>query len=437
MTSTPPDWEKIKKEADAERAALESQKQLHDARESLKAVEASPGLGKKAMEDKLAGAKAAKELAESEKAIAESRKAQADTAFANLKAQIGEVPMSGFSGDVKLDKNTGITEAALLAAKAAKTAANKIAEAIKCKTQQKSIMLYAAGEVPNFQELIAYRVQISMVRKALTDAISSSADADNKVPEASVPRAAAFPMAAVAGLTLDAVNKLFGFFRADYAYGGVELKVEDTLLVQALAEIIANTNNVYLPAIYSPAALSDADSTVLNEIISVSQLHSKARDNANRHDTLSLRLTEEAGSENDAERKTGLLSKASIHKTAAEALKSASLLYDGIFNKLTTADVNGLAPLGKVISEDVVAQSLQKGNLLLILKVHNSGGAYYTEKSMFTFIGGMALYHMGGIVASYVLLEGKVGNVLAAGVVPVHGGFVKAGDLQKELNNNH
>ena len=45
----------------------------------------------------------------------------------------------------------------------------------------------------------------------------------------------------------------------------------------------------------------------------------------------------------------------------------------------------------------------------------------------------MPLYHMGGSTASYVLLSGKEGRVLASDVVPVHGGFVKAGDVEKEL----
>jgi len=45
----------------------------------------------------------------------------------------------------------------------------------------------------------------------------------------------------------------------------------------------------------------------------------------------------------------------------------------------------------------------------------------------------MPFFHMGGVVASYLLMDGKTGNVVRAGVVPVHGGFIKANDLQDTL----
>jgi hypothetical protein len=45
----------------------------------------------------------------------------------------------------------------------------------------------------------------------------------------------------------------------------------------------------------------------------------------------------------------------------------------------------------------------------------------------------MPLFHMGGAVTGYLLLEGATGKVVASGVVPVHGGFVKAGALEGEL----
>jgi len=41
---------------------------------------------------------------------------------------------------------------------------------------------------------------------------------------------------------------------------------------------------------------------------------------------------------------------------------------------------------------------------------------------------------MGGVVGSFALIEGKDGNVLASGVVPIHGGFVKANDLEETVN---
>ena len=67
----------------------------------------------------------------------------------------------------------------------------------------------------------------------------------------------------------DAVNKLLGFFRTDYTVGGFDLTYEDSLLIHALAGLIANSNKnleVQLPAVYSPNTLRDAGSGLLSEL---------------------------------------------------------------------------------------------------------------------------------------------------------------------------
>ena len=46
----------------------------------------------------------------------------------------------------------------------------------------------------------------------------------------------------------------------------------------------------------------------------------------------------------------------------------------------------------------------------------------------------MPFYHMGGVVVSFVLLNGADGSVEKSGVVPIHGGFVKADKVETHLN---
>ena len=58
-----------------------------------------------------------------------------------------------------------------------------------------------------------------------------------------------------------------------------------------------------------------------------------------------------------------------------------------------------------------------------------------SKKNLWTALGGMPLFHMGGAAVSYRLLNGTDGTVAAAGVVPVHGGYVKAGKLVEHLNH--
>jgi hypothetical protein len=388
-----------------------------------------------------------KKQAEAERAAAEARKAQAEAALAAFKAKIGEVPSAPFAGDVTLKDKAGITEAALLAAKAVNTAANKIVDILPEQTKVKTVLLYAAGEFPNFQAQIMFRAQIDLLTKAFSYALSTSKEADAKAPlfgeeEKAVPpeEEKAVPPAAAAGLTLDAVNKLLGFFRTDYAVGGLDIKFEDSLLIHALSGAITGSKKnleVQLPAIYSPGALSGAGSKILEVFFNLSQLRLDAQGKANRHDKLAARFNEDAGKETDAAKKAAFLDKAKIHAAAADVWKATVGLYDGFFSKLTTVDDKGVALLTNVIRESIVAEALMNGNLLLLVKLQQSGGAYYTKKNMWTFFGGtMPFYHMGGVVASFVLLDGKTGAVLKSGVVPVHGGFVKANDLPQEINKN-
>ena len=144
-------------------------------------------------------------------------------------------------------------------------------------------------------------------------------------------------------------------------------------------------------------------------------------------------------STNDANKETGVAKKAELqkkaktYKNAADAWKVAIDLYDSFFNKLTMVDDKGVALLTNVIREWVVAEVL-KDNFLLLVKLQKSGGGYYTKKNMWMFLGGMPFFHMGGVVASFVLLDGKTGVVRKSGVVPVHGGFVNATDLPQKIN---
>jgi hypothetical protein len=131
--------------------------------------------------------------------------------------------------------------------------------------------------------------------------------------------------------------------------------------------------------------------------------------------------------------KAALRQKAEAHKAAAQSWKAAIALYEGVFAKLTAADDKALTPLTVVIREAVAVDALAAGTQLLLVKLHATGGGYYTKKNMLTFFGGMPFFHMGGVVASFALLDGKTGSVVAADVVPVHGGFVKANKVQKTL----
>lgn len=411
------DLEKLKKEVDAQREVIEAQTKLIEAqRAQQQAAE-------------LADAKAAKALAEAQKAAADARKADAEAQTAALKAMIGEVPASGIQGTVETKDKAGVTEAALLAGRAARLAAQRIADDLPAgQAQPKQVLLlYTAAELPSFNALLTFRAQTALIRQALEDAERVSIETSQRAPVPTVE----VPPAAAIGLGLEAASKILGYFRSDYAIGGVALSFDDSLLLHALAgnETIREKYAVRLPAQYNAQALSQPEKGILQALMALAKLKAGVEGRLEHHEKAKAQFLAEGAKAADA-KKTSLLDSASQHEEAIATIRAAIALYDGFFTKLTAADDKGNVPLSTVVREDVIARGLADGAALLLIKLQASGGAYYTKKNLWTFFGGMPFYNMGGVVASYVLMSGKDGETLGSGVVPIHGGFVRSNDVQ-------
>lgn len=380
-----------------------------------------------------AEAEARKAEADANKAASDAEKAAAEASLAALKAKIGEVPASGISGNVELKDKAGVAEANLLAARAVEAAADGIVEEISGGSH--TIVLYAAPEVPTFQELTAYRAQIAILKKAFDTADATSEDVNQRAPApvGITPEASL----AAAGLALSAVSNLLGFFRTDFTVAGVEVSQNDSVLVHALAGRLADQGHtVILPGAYSPDALADPAAEILNDLTRLSQSRNDALRVASSHDNLAAEFLKQAEKAQDPAEKKALQDKAKLHQDASSAQKAAATFYDDFFKRLTTASDKGLTPLTQVVRDAVVHKLLLDDNTrLLLIKLQSSGGSHYTRKNLWTFFGGKPFFHMGSVVVSYVLLKGKTGHVEASGVIPVHGGFVQADQLQQELSN--
>ncbi len=366
---------------------------------------------KKEREEKIAEAEAAQKIAEAKAAA--------------LKAKLG-VPDSGFQGEVTLSDKAGTAEAALLGAKALNTAAKKIVESVKSEKSGASILLYPTLDFPKFQALLSVNAQIAFLKKLFEEA--------DKADKVALPGTETVPPE-TAGLALDAINKLFGFFRTDYNVKGIDITVDDSMLVNAVAGLLSKSRTVQLPSQYIPKALSDPGLGIFKKLTELATLKAKATQKIVLHEKEAERLTKEAENKKDQD-KENTLKNAELHKKAANGFKDAITFYDEFFKKLTTADDKGLSPLADLIREDSIYETLSKGegSLLLMVKIHNFSGSQYTAKNLWSFFGAMPFYNMGGIVVSYVLLDGKHGNVMTSGVIPVHGGFFKPNDLKKEIN---
>jgi hypothetical protein len=429
---TPDEWKKEKEAAEAEAAAIEAQKKLIEAKLALAAAEVlAKDRSLQDLQTRAASAKASKDAAEAEKALADVRKANSDAQLAAFKASIGEVPSSGYQGTIDLKSEAGKLEASLLAAKAIQKAANLISDQVgKPKSAVKTILLCTAAELPKFDAWTTYTVQTSLVETAFATALELTAKAEGEEARESVPPAAAV------GLALDATNKLLGYFRTDYAIGGFEFTLEDSLLADATAKALTSLDwDVRLPTRFNPEAPSFAES-IFRTFTRLTALRLDAPQRQTQHEAEAGRLSGLASKETATDKRADLESAAARHLTAASAWKAAIPVYDGVFGKLTTADEKGILPLTTVLREAVMVQHMRKGSPLLLLKIHKSGGAYYTKKNLWTLFGGMPFYHMGGTVVSFVLMNGASGSVTAAGVVPVHGGFVKARRLQATIGTD-
>ena len=422
--------------ADAQKALLDSQKALGDAQQP-----ADPNL--KQLQDQATAAKAAEDVADAQKALFDAKKAASDLQLAAFKAAMGDVPASGITGSVELKDKVGQLEASLLAAKAVREASAKICDEVRkvLLVDQTKIVLFASSDVPNFQSLIAYRAQHAIVNRALTDAIQRSQELEQKSglePEA-VPEA--LPIVGAVGIALDSLNRLLSYFRTDYTVGGVELSLDDLLLVNGVSDLLVRAppgdkNRSYVVnvlSIYNPSATSDAGSAIINALSALSTSKQVAVARAKGHDDVADRLTKASTSEKDEANKADLLKKAQRQRQTASDLRTAIGVYDAWFGKISSLDDKGTVPLVSVIREQSVQEQLTNGKLLVV-KIHKAGGGYFVKKNICTVFGGMPLYYMGGVTATYALLDGKDGHVLAAGTVPIHGGFVKAGELREYLN---
>jgi hypothetical protein len=422
--------EALAKQAEAETKALEAQASLIAARKKLDALQHPPA--RTEAEDAIAAAKAAQD-------VADARKKQYESELQEFKARLGEVPSSGIAGTVTLAANAGKIEAELLASAAIDHVAARIAAALPQPAAAARLFVYATQDAPTFQALTAYRVQTGLVGIAFATATAAS----DKANEGAVPPAEArvegVAALGAAGVALDAVTKLAGYFRSDFSVQGIDMTPDDALLVAALANRLraaeGNRYAVHVPALYNPGALATGVDAIKNDLLANATAKARAQARSATHDRAAGAFAELAKKSVVPEEKVQLGEKAELHRKAAESLRGAIALQDALLTRLATPDDKGATPLVAVVRESAVVASLAGGARLLLVKASKTGGSLYTEKNLWTSFGRMPFFVGAGVVATYVLLDGVDGKVLASGVVPRHGGFVSARDVPAAIND--
>jgi hypothetical protein len=422
--------------ADAQKALAEAQKASDPALEALK-TEAARATAEKAKldaekllvdaEQALADAQNPElKSLERQKALADAQKAAAQAEQAALTAKyIGTVTAGPYEGKVDMKDTAGKTESALLAARATREAAMVIAKALPA--APKKIYLFETSEFPRFQQLLAFRFRKELLKQAF-----GSAGVE--------PGREAIPLAAPALVSagLDAFSKILGFFKTDYTVGGFDVKLDKSVLLYAVAGALKSPGGggkeVHMPLVYEPGAQNGAVSALAKELTELVNLRAAAGQKIKTLDTDADQLEQLVAEEQDENAKADLQRQVADARAMAEGVQGVVALFDSFASALTQPDADGAIPIETLALEFAIDLALQEGAVLLV-RLEHTGGSFFIKKNLWTGLGAMPLYYMGGATVNYLLLEGKTGTVLAGNTVPLHGGFMKAGKIRSALEN--
>ena len=137
-----------------------------------------------------------------------------------------------------------------------------------------------------------------------------------------------------AGLVLDNVNKLLGFFRTEYTFAGITLELSDLVALTEVADLLAQLKReVVTPAIFNAKAVTDAGRFLIDDITLLAATRAAADSRATLHDTQIEKLTKDAATEQDSAKRLALLSEAQRRKGLADALRAAIAMFDAWFLK--------------------------------------------------------------------------------------------------------
>lgn len=419
--------EEIRKETERLRAETE---RINAEAERIRAQRAREALDAPT-DTTLADLKRAEEVA-----LAQEKVAKAETG-AKIAAEIGEVKAATYSGAVDLKEKSGTVEAMLLATKAVNGGAAKLVQAIDTTiTSGKNVIVLPGRSFQSFQRLTIFEFRRQLVARALLGVLEPAKPA--ATPDPNLPPAAgAAAGAAVVSAGLDALSKLLSYLKTDYTIGGVDTTIDEAVAIYAVAGALADKNKAaFVPTTFMPsaqAAAVEALSQQMGELVAL-----RARVEALRSKTSTEAATRETvvAGETEADKKKRVEEAAELRRKEA-ACQAALAAYDSFAASLTTPDTPGGAiPLLALANDFALRHQVgQNNSQVLLVRLEATGGGYMLKKNLWTGLGAVPLYHMGGAALSYLLLDGATGQVLKGGSLAVHGGFVKSKDLPTHLAN--
>jgi proteasome assembly chaperone (PAC2) family protein len=374
-----------------------------------------------ALKDEAARLVAQKAVLDARKGLAEAKTA-ADIATAQ--AMIGSITASSITGTVTTKTDAGKGEASLLAARAVVSSAEAVAKRLSETIAKKRIVLMAGTAGPQLANYEQFELRKRLVESALTDALRRS-EVVGSPGQRTASDADSVAVGASVGLIVDAAAKLGSYFKSNYEVGGLTLTSDDEQLLSAVAGALLGTvSAVVIPSHAAPAML-DVFSSL--DALRVSASSAVAR--ANDFDQRARKLRDEAEAESDAAKKTNSNSVADEYEASAADLRLAVSKADELTASLGVADAQGVLAIVKIAREKAVREAIDRPDtLLLLVSVRSAVGGFYAKQNLWTFLGGMPFYAMGGSIVTYTLLTGT-GEVQGSGLIPIHSGYGKVSEI--------
>jgi hypothetical protein len=421
--------------AKSETTQLRAQADLIKAQSELAAAKKPPDQAVVADTAEKARLDAQKGTLEARKALSDMQK-QADLSAAQ--AAIGTVAGSNIEGSVTVKQDGGKGEAALLASVAVVTAAARIDKALGRNLDGKRVVIMHGGEAPQFANYRQFLMQQNLLSRLFDKSTMEAGRLEQEAKQLAVPSApppaelesAAIPVVTAAGVAIDAIAKLGSYFMSNYEIGDIAVTADVEELVSAVAGRILERNiEVILPGRRIPQVSDFADAI------------QKVVDNVAAADKTALRLDDEAKqatalSQADAARSARLQQAAKLYDQGATLLRNVVAKADEFIAGLGAADAKGVLLITKLAEEQSICNELAKDNALaLVLNLRAAVGGYYTKKNLWTFLGGMPFFAMGGAIATYALVD-KDGKIVASGLIPVHSGYETVNNVPGLVNGS-
>jgi hypothetical protein len=375
---------------------------------------------------KIAAIKKQQELLDAQKGLADS---QASLALAR---NVGSVTQGPYAGAVTFNDKEGTEEAALLSARAVRQGAAVIADrlerAFKTRPSEKqgAVLLFEASEVPNFQRLREFYLRVDLLKQAFQTHAAERAHREG-LESLTV---------GVVAAGIDAFSKILGYLKTDYQIGGVEAKVDASLLLCAVAGSLRQKGiNALLPAVYYAAQESRSLKAIVGELAVLARMRTACAERRLTVGKLHPAGTrEKLPNSGETAGAAGLPDKKRSAEMELDQLDATLALYDDFAASLSKPDGAGaLTMLGSVVREQAMEDVLKDNGTLLLLRVENTGGGYLVKKNLWSGLGAMPVYNMGGATVSYLLLDGLTSTVIDADALPIFGGFVRSDRLEREL----